>query len=116
MALVTHSELPELEIGPGIYMRAVNTDTVTVAHVRIDKGAQLPAHSHPHEQVVNVVEGRLDLVVDGVTHKLVPGTSMVLLPNVPHSGVAVEETRVVDVFHPVRKDFTGSSFGGYPSE
>lgn len=113
MSLVRHKELPELEIAPGIHMRAVTAETVTVGHVHLVKGAVIPEHSHYHEQVVNVIEGRLDLKVDGVVHQVAPGTSMILPPNVPHSGVAVEETRVVDVFHPVRRDFAGSNFGGY---
>jgi len=40
----------------------------------------------------------------------------VLEPNVPHSGVAKTDVRVIDVFHPVREDFRGASFGGYPSK
>jgi hypothetical protein len=38
---------------------------------------------------------------------------MVLAPNVVHSGKAVTDCRVVDVFHPVREDFRGTSFEGY---
>ena len=44
---------------------AINTDTVTVLHVRIEEGALLPEHSHYNEQVVNVIEGELELNVKG---------------------------------------------------
>lgn len=114
MGFVKLDELPQLEIAEGIRGHAVTADSVTVLHVKIDAGALLPAHNHHHEQVVNVIEGELELVVDGTTHRLVPGTAMVLPSNVVHSGRAVTDCRIVDVFQPVREDFAGESFGGYP--
>ncbi len=116
MGFIDLQDLPELEIAKGIRANAVTTDSVTVLHVRIDEGALLPEHSHYNEQVVNVVEGVLELIVEGKNHTLKPGKVFVLEPNVVHSGRALTECKVVDVFHPARKDFGGSNFGGYPGE
>ena len=116
MGLVVLKDLPLLKIADGIELNAVTAETVTVAYARLAAGALLPNHSHHNEQVVNVVEGELELVVDGETHSLVPGKVMILPPNVEHSGRAVKDTLVIDVFHPVRQDWTGSSFGGYPQK
>jgi len=113
MGLVKLDELPELQIAEGILGRAVNAEAVTVLHVKIKAGSLLPEHSHHNEQVVNVIEGELELTVDGTPYSLVPGKVMVLAPNVSHSGRAVTDVRVVDVFHPVREEFRCSSFGGY---
>ncbi len=106
-------DLPELEIADGIRAHVVTTDTITVLHVRLDEGALLPEHSHYHEQVINVVEGELELAVAGKKYNLTPGSVMVLEPNAIHSGRAVKACKIVDIFHPVRKDFAGSEFGGY---
>ncbi|MEE9553164.1 MAG: cupin domain-containing protein [candidate division Zixibacteria bacterium] len=114
MGLVILDDLPELKITEGILMRAVTADSMTVAHVKITAGSLLPEHSHPNEQVVNVMEGELELVVDGHAHSLTRGRVMVLPPNIIHSGRAVTDCLVVDVFHPVREDFRGANFGGYP--
>ncbi len=116
MGFVELRNLPELEIAKGIKAYAVTADTVTVLHVRIEEGALLPEHSHHNEQVVNVIEGKLKLTVAGKNYNLRPGNVMVLEPNVIHSGRAVTVCKVIDIFHPVRKDFAGSSFAGYPSE
>lgn len=116
MGLLKLDQLPELEIAPGVKARIVTADTMTVMHVNIVAGSDVPEHSHYHEQVVNVIEGELELVVDGKSHNLVPGKVMVLPPNVVHSGKAITECRVVDVFHPVREDFRGTNFGGYPDK
>ena len=116
MGFVTIKDLPELEITKGIRAHAVTTDTISVLHVTLDDGAILPEHSHYHEQVVNVIDGELELTVSGETYILKPGNVMVLEPNIIHSGRALTACKVIDIFHPVRKDFAGSSFGGYPSE
>ena len=113
MGLVKLNELPELEIADGIRAHAVTACTVTVLHVKIEEGALLPEHSHHNEQVVNVIDGELEITVDGATYSLIPGKVLVLPPNIPHSGRAITNCRVVDVFHPVREDFRGTSFGGY---
>jgi len=116
MGLVKLEELPELQLADKIVARVVTTPTLTVAHVSLAEGAVLAEHSHYHEQVVNVIAGELELTVDGTPYRLTPGKVMVLAPNVPHSGRAVTDCRVVDVFHPVREDFRGTSFGGYTSD
>jgi quercetin dioxygenase-like cupin family protein len=113
MSLVTLEELPELQIAEGVIARAVTAGTVTVLYAKLTAGAILPEHSHHNEQVVNVIEGELELTVDGQTFSLVPGKVMILPPNIPHSGRAASDCRVIDVFHPVREDFKGTSFGGY---
>jgi quercetin dioxygenase-like cupin family protein len=114
MALVNLETQHELQLAEGVAARVVTAESMTVAHVQIKAGAMLAEHKHPHEQVVNVIEGELELTVEGKPHSLTPGKVMVLPPNVPHAGRAVTDCRVVDVFHPVREDFRGSAFAGYP--
>ena len=116
MSFVKLNDLPELEITKGIRARAVTTDTISVLHVVLDDGAILPEHSHYHEQVVNVIEGELELTVSGEKYILKSGNVMVLEPNVIHSGRALTACKVIDIFHPLRADFAGSSFGGYSSD
>ena len=105
MPVIDLNKLKELQLAPGIRARVVNTGNTSVAHVILDEGAVLPAHTHHNEQVVNVIEGELELVVAGETQRLTPGHSLVLAPMIPHSGRAIKKCYVVDIFHPVREDF-----------
>ena len=116
MPFLSLNELPPLEIAPGIVGRIVTADTMTVAHVSLAAGSDLPEHFHVHEQVVNVIEGELELTVDGKAHRLIAGTAFVLPSNVPHSGRAITDVKVIDVFHPVREDFVGAAFAGYGAD
>lgn len=95
---------PVKTLAPGFEAKLIHTDNMTLSYVDIEAGASLPEHRHPHEQVVNVLSGEFDLVVDGEPHTLTPGKVFVIPPNVPHSGTAHSPCQVLDVFHPVRED------------
>jgi quercetin dioxygenase-like cupin family protein len=105
MPLVTLGAITVREIFPGVRARVVHTDRTSQSWVEIDAGGTFPQHQHPHEQVVNVLEGTLELTVDGQNYTLSPGSVFVIPPNVPHSGRAPERCRVLDVFAPVRDDY-----------
>ena len=64
-------------------------------------------HSHPHEQVSNVISGTFELTVDGVPYRLEPGTAVVIPPHAVHSGRSITDSALIDVFYPVREDYRG---------
>ena len=104
MGFIELNTLKEKEYFPGFRGRMVHTDNMTLAYWNIAEGCDLPEHSHPHEQVVNVMDGTLELVVDGQSHILKNGTVFVIPSNVKHSGKAHTFCRVLDVFNPVREN------------
>jgi quercetin dioxygenase-like cupin family protein len=71
----------------------------------IAAGAELPEHSHPHEQIVNMLEGTYELVVDGTSHVLNAGDVLVIPGDAVHSGKSHTECRILDVFSPVREEY-----------
>lgn len=105
MPFVQLSDIEEKEIVPGFHGRFVHSENMTSAYWRIEKGAILPEHAHPHEQVSTVMEGQLELTLEGETRLLDTGTVAVIPPNVKHAGRAVTACRVVDVFYPIREEY-----------
>ena len=105
MPLIQLDRVSVREIFPGLRARLVHTDRVSHSWVEVDAGAAFPEHQHPHEQIVNVLEGELELVVEGVTYRLTPGAVFVIPPNVKHSGRGVTACRVLDAFAPARDDY-----------
>ncbi|MCB0636196.1 MAG: cupin domain-containing protein [Lewinella sp.] len=99
------SDIPEKEIVPGFFARMVHLEKLTVAHFRIVAGSTLPEHAHHHEQITNVIEGQLEMTVGGQTQVCTAGMSVTIPAHVPHSGRALTDCRVVDVFSPVREDY-----------
>lgn len=98
------SEVPSREIMTGFAAKMIHTAQTTHAYWQIAKGAELPEHAHVHEQIVNLLEGEFELVLDGIPHRLMAGDVLVIPSNVPHSGTAVTDCRILDVFSPVRED------------
>jgi quercetin dioxygenase-like cupin family protein len=105
MPLVNLKHVPAREIFPGLRARIVHSERTSQSWVDIDPGATFPEHHHAHEQTVTVLEGTLELTLDGVTHVLTPGTVLIIPPNARHSGRARERCRVLDIFAPPRDDY-----------
>ena len=97
--------VPVREVMPGFRGQFVHSASMTFAYWTIENGAVLPAHSHLHEQVVNMLDGDLELVVDGTAHRLAKGDVFVIPGHAVHSGRALADCRVLDVFSPVREDY-----------
>ena len=96
--------IKEREVVKGFRGRFIHSENMTHAYWTIEKGAALPEHAHVHEQVVNILEGKFELTVDGEKKIIEPGNIVVIPSNVPHTGNALTDCRILDVFSPVRED------------
>ena len=99
------SKIEEKEIIKGFKGRFFHTNSFTIAFWEIEEGSVLPEHSHIHEQSTQIIEGKLELVVGGVSTVLEPGMIANIPSNVIHSGKALTNCKVTDVFSPVREDY-----------
>lgn len=97
--------LPQRVVVPGYRARFLHGEQMTVAYWDVDAGAALPEHAHVHEQIAHVLSGEFELTVAGEPRVLTSGTVAVIPSGVRHSGRAVTDCRLLDVFHPVREDY-----------
>ena len=86
----------------GRYFHAVN---MTVAHYEFTRGASIHEHHHPQEELYEVLEGELELTVDGVTHVARPGVTAIVPSNARHSVRALTDGRAIIVDSPARAEF-----------
>ena len=98
-------DLEAREIVPGYKARFVHSEHMTLAYWTIEAGASLPSHKHHHEQVSNLLEGEFELTLEGEVHLLSPGSVLVIPSEAVHSGTAVTDCRILDVFYPRREDY-----------
>lgn len=74
------------------------------------KGAVVPLHFHPNEQITWITEGVAEVKSQGKTFTVKAGDVIIFPPFVPHEFVILEDTIDIDIFSPVRIDWlTGSA-------
>lgn len=105
MGFLDLNKIEGRELLPGFEGRFVHTDTMTVAHWEIKGGSVLPLHDHVHEQVVNMIEGELEMTIGGETRVMTAGQTFAIPSNIPHEGKALTDCKVIDVFTPAREDY-----------
>jgi quercetin dioxygenase-like cupin family protein len=99
-------DLPMLEIIPGCRTRIPYGQNLMLSYLEMDDGAEVPLHSHPHEQGGILLEGKLQLTIGEETRLCEPGSLFIIPPNVKHRAVAIGGKAVVlDVFSPLREDY-----------
>jgi quercetin dioxygenase-like cupin family protein len=105
MSYLNLTDCEEKELVPGYKVRFVHSENMTIAYWTIEEGAALPEHSHPHEQVANLIEGKFEFNLDGDVRVIEPGQVVIIPSYATHSGKAITQCKIIDVFYPVREDY-----------
>jgi len=69
------------------------------------KGSVGSLHKHPHKQVGYLASGSFEVTIQGERKLLKAEDAYLVLPNVEHGVVALEDSVLIDVFTPYREDF-----------
>ncbi|MGA2136034.1 MAG: cupin domain-containing protein [Bryobacteraceae bacterium] len=107
MPFVDTSTLGVIERLPGWRGRFFHSPSMTFAHYEFTGGASIHEHFHPQEEVWEVIEGELEVTVDGVTQIARPGMVAIVPGNVRHSVRALTDGRAIIVDYPIREDVAG---------
>jgi len=105
MPFVDISSLRVTERLPGWHGRYFHTPSMTFAHYDFVRGASIHEHFHPQEEVYEVIEGELELTIDGVAQTIRPGVVAIVPAGARHSVKALTDGRAIIVDHPVRPEF-----------
>jgi quercetin dioxygenase-like cupin family protein len=93
-----------VKLSPGFNARLFPGENVMLSLVSVEANADSPEHSHPHEQLVLVLKGEVEMVIGGEPITLKAGDTVAIPGNVPHSAHALTECHLLDIFTPVRDD------------
>ena len=105
MPFVNIADLVVKERLPGWRGRYFHSDTMTVAHYEFTGGATIHEHFHPQEEIYEVIEGELELTIDGAPHVVCPGVVAIVPPSAHHSVKALSDGRAIIVDSPRRPEF-----------
>ena len=98
-------DIPEEQMSAAISRQVIHGETMTVARIRLRKGAVVPLHQHTNEQISMVESGLMRFVISGEERILRSGETLTIPPNAPHLVEALEDSRALDLFSPVREDW-----------
>jgi quercetin dioxygenase-like cupin family protein len=76
-----------------------------LAQIYLKRGAVVPLHRHPSEQMTYVLQGALRFVVNGEETIVREGEVLHIPSGVEHQSEALEDTFELDLFSPVRTDW-----------
>jgi quercetin dioxygenase-like cupin family protein len=102
MPFVDVTRLDPIERKRGWHGRYFQSPGMAFVWYEFEAGSSIHRHFHPREEVWQVIEGELEITVDGIAPHAGPGTAAILLPNVPHSVKALTNGKAVIVDYPLR--------------
>jgi quercetin dioxygenase-like cupin family protein len=101
-----HSESGYTLAIPGIEQKTlVYGERTLMTEFLMKKGSRLPQHSHPHEQIGYLVNGRIRLSIGLEESDVVPGDSWCIPSGAEHGAEILEDSVAIEVFSPVREDY-----------
>ena len=105
MPFIDTDGLRVIERLPGWHGRYFHSANMTFAHYDFMHGSSIDEHFHPEEEVYEVIEGELELTIDGVTQVVRPGVVGIVPGNIRHSVKALSSGRAIIIDHPRRREF-----------
>lgn len=99
------NDITTKEIAPGFFSKLIHTETNTINFIAVKAGCSVPRHRHINEQCSFAIEGKFELTVNYIPQILEPGLFAIIPPNVWHSGIAITDCKLIDIFSPAREDY-----------
>ncbi len=106
-ALITDwDSIPVEKISDGIERQMVVGQNLMICRLKFDPFVVTPAHSHPHEQVTLVMQGKVKFIL-GDDEKIMSAGDVLHFPSNHWHGATMldEEVVLIDIFSPIREDF-----------
>ena len=106
-ALITDwSRIKKEKPGPGIQRQMVVGENVMMVRFTFEPFLVTPEHTHPHEQMTLVVQGKVKFFIEGEVKIVSPGDVLHFPPHNRHGATMLdEEVVLIDIFSPIREDF-----------
>ena len=104
--VIRYRDVPAIGLAPGLKTHIIAAERMTLSMASGEPNAHLPSHHHESEQILIVMDGAIDLVVEGKKYHIAKGDVIVLPSNIEHEGyVSDKGLSAIDIFSPPRHDF-----------
>ena len=95
-----------VELVPGSNSRLIAGEQSMISFLKMDKHSYFAPHRHHQEQIMIVLEGYCDEIIEGKLYRVQKGDVIILPSNIEHGAyIYDEDVHVIDVFGEVRADY-----------
>ncbi|MDY7037798.1 MAG: cupin domain-containing protein [Thermodesulfobacteriota bacterium] len=105
MSCFTVKEIQAKKPAEGIEIRVIPGERMTMAFFHMEPKAEIPEHSHPHEQMGTVLKGSIEIIIDKEKRIVNEGDAYHIPSNIVHGGRGGElSSEILEVYSPPRED------------
>lgn len=88
-------ELAEYQDGTIVSRTIVEKPTGTVTLFAFDAGQGLSEHTAPFDAMIQVIDGEAEVMISGVTHRVMAGEMVIMPADEPHAVRAVTRFKMI---------------------
>jgi quercetin dioxygenase-like cupin family protein len=104
--VIHQTDLPEVELVKGSNSRLVVGEQSMISFLTMDAHSYFAPHHHTQEQIMIVLDGSCDEIIEGKLYHVSKGDVVVLPPNIVHGAyIGDQDVHVIDVFGDPRGDY-----------
>jgi mannose-6-phosphate isomerase-like protein (cupin superfamily) len=102
----TRQECAHHTIFPGVTIQTCAASKMMLSLAELQAHAVVEEHSHPHEQVGMVLEGKAVFTIGGEQKTLQSGDMYRIPGHVRHKVIALDQpVKALDIFYPIRETY-----------
>jgi quercetin dioxygenase-like cupin family protein len=104
--VVHYPDVPLTELVPGSTSHLVVGERILVSLLNMAANSYFPPHRHGAEQIMIVLDGYIDEIIEGKLYRAKKGDVLILPSNIEHGGyIGDVGCNVIDIFSPPRDDY-----------
>ncbi|MBS20041.1 MAG: cupin [Chloroflexi bacterium] len=102
--------LSSKQLAEGINLKTLWGKNIMMSLVEMDANAEVPKHSHPHEQAGIVLEGEFEFIIGDESKIIKKGEFYIIPGNIEHKVIVGNAPSVaLDIFSPPREEYKSES-------
>lgn len=89
------ADLLEYQEGSVVSREIIRKETGTVTIFAFEKGEGLSEHTAPFDAMVQVIDGKAEIIISGKSNMVSEGEMIIMPANDPHALIAVERFKMI---------------------
>ena len=104
--ITTYRQVPAAQLAPGAMSHILAGRNMTLSFASLQAGSYFPVHTHPYEQMMLILKGELDAILEGVLYRMKPGDVILFPAGLEHGAqMREQDCEILDIFSPARPDY-----------